>query len=106
MLLKVHMYKSFMVLQPTTSRLDLSLVTELRQEAKAMIGDQQKVAIDLGAVEFVDSSCLGVFVAIHKSLKGGFPLHSIAPNESVAILLEITRLDQVLVSVSSINQLD
>ena len=56
-----------------------------------------KIAIDLSATEFMDSSGLGALVAALKSARqAGGDLRLAAPNEQVLTILRLTNLDKVL----------
>lgn len=79
---------------------DLDIVTSdaVKRELAQLIDDgNNAVALDLSDVGFVDSSGLGVLVAIHRHAEAqgsSFALRSITPQ--VRRLFEITRLGDLL----------
>ncbi|MDD9368575.1 MAG: STAS domain-containing protein [Acidimicrobiales bacterium] len=85
-----------------TTRLagDLDIITsdEVKRDLAALVDEgHTNVALDLSSVGFVDSSGLGVLVAIHRhaeSLGGSFVVQSVPPQ--VQRLFDITRLGDVL----------
>lgn len=85
-----------------TTRLsgDLDIVTsdEVKRDLAALVDDgHTSLALDLSTVGFVDSSGLGVLVAIHRhaeSLGGSFVVQSVPPQ--VQRLFDITRLGDLL----------
>ena len=57
---------------------------------------QHRIAVDLGQVEFMDSTGLGVLVgALKRCKEGSGALALIAPRDSVSKVLTITGLDKV-----------
>jgi anti-sigma B factor antagonist len=85
-----------------TARLtgDLDIVTSdaVRRELVELVDDgHRELSLDLGDVGFVDSSGLGVLVAVHRHVEsrgGGFVVRSAPPQ--VRRLFEITRLADLL----------
>jgi anti-sigma B factor antagonist len=79
---------------------DLDIVTSdaVKRELAQLIDDgNDAVALDLSDVGFVDSSGLGVLVAIHRHAEaqgGSFVLRSVTPQ--VRRLFDITRLGDLL----------
>ncbi len=64
---------------------------------KAVDDGHYRIAVDVQAVEFMDSSGLGVIVGAHKRLKGhegGLAL--VSPNKQMRRILNLTGLDQIL----------
>lgn len=56
-----------------------------------------RIAVDLSATEFMDSSGLGALIAGLKSTRqAGGDLRIAAPNEQVLTILRLTNLDKVL----------
>ena len=80
-----------------SSRLDASNAGDLK-EALAEFVDQGhgKIVIDLGGVEFVDSSGLNVIISTLKRMGKRGTLSLASPQPAVASLLNLTRLDRVL----------
>jgi anti-sigma B factor antagonist len=85
-----------------TTRLsgDLDIVTsdEVKRDLAALVDEGHvNVTLDLSTVGFVDSSGLGVLVAIHRHAEangGSFVVHSVPPH--VQRLFDITRLGDLL----------
>jgi anti-sigma B factor antagonist len=72
-----------------------------RQLTEAITGlldsGTSRIAIDLSATEFMDSSGLGALIAGLKSARqAGGDLRIAAPNEQVLTILRLTNLDKVL----------
>lgn len=80
---------------------DLDIVTseEVKRDLAQLVeGGHHSLALDLSDVGFVDSSGLGVFVAIHRLAEdqgGTFVVHEVPPQ--VQRLFDITRLGDLLV---------
>ena len=85
-----------------TTRLsgDLDIVTsdQVKRDLTALVdGGHARLTLDLSAVGFVDSSGLGVLVALHRraeSLGGSFVVQAVPPQ--VQRLFDITRLGDLL----------
>ena len=73
---------------------------ELRETVKALINQGGRIVVDLGDVNFVDSSALGTFVALKVSaLNQGMCILEYAHMTSrILELLRLTRLDKILSS--------
>ena len=77
--------------------LDLSTSPELRDALMALGTDHQRIAIDLRAVTFMDSTALGVIVAAMKRARErGGELALVGPNGSPRKVLSITARDQIV----------
>jgi len=78
--------------------LSATAATELRDDVRAALEpSHQTLEVNLSRTVFVDSSGLGVLIALHKlmSQRGG-RLHLVNPSHGVQQVLELTRLHQVL----------
>ncbi|HET6953315.1 MAG TPA: STAS domain-containing protein [Acidimicrobiales bacterium] len=79
---------------------DLDIVTsdEVKRELAQVIDDgDRNLTLDLAGVGFVDSSGLGVLVALHRHAEakgGGFAVRAVPPQ--LQRLFEITRLGDLL----------
>lgn len=63
------------------------------------------IAVDVQAVEFMDSSGLGVIVGAHKRLKGEEgELVLVSPNKQMRRILALTGLDQILTVSISVDE--
>ncbi len=77
--------------------LDLSTSPELRDALMALGTDHERIAIELRAVTFMDSTALGVIVAAMKRARErGGELALVGPNGSPRKVLSITALDQIV----------
>ena len=64
---------------------------------KAIEEGRHYIAVDVQAVDFMDSSGLGVIVGAHKRLKGhDGTLALVSPNKQMRRILSLTGLDQIL----------
>jgi anti-sigma B factor antagonist len=80
-----------------SGRVDASCSGQLKDTVTAMIDAQKKkILIDLSAVNFIDSSGLGMLVAcLRSATKTGGALKITSLQESPKKLFEVTRLDRV-----------
>lgn len=81
-----------------TGEVDVYTCGVLREAvAKAVDEGRYCIAVDVQAVEFMDSSGLGVIVGAHKRLKGhDGSLALVSPNKQMRRILNLTGLDQIL----------
>lgn len=79
-------------------RINLVTAPELRREVESVIGEgHTRVVLDLGAVEFIDSSGLGALVGGLKTARtAGGDLRLAAATEQVVSVLRLTNLDRIL----------
>ncbi len=85
-----------LVLRPELARLDASVAITFKEKVGKVIAEGEKrLILDLGRIEFVDSSGLGALVALLKRLgnEGTLALAGLRP--PVQRLLALTRLDRV-----------
>jgi anti-sigma B factor antagonist len=72
--------------------------------AELLDGGQRKLVIDLGGVEFLDSTGLGVLVAgLNRAKEVGGVLSLVCPQERVLKLFRITGLDEVFTVHSTVD---
>jgi anti-sigma B factor antagonist len=77
--------------------LDLSTSPDLRDALYALATGHERIAIDLSAVTFMDSTALGVIVAgMKRARERGGELALIGPTGSPRKVLSITALDQIV----------
>ena len=63
------------------------------------------IAVDVQAVDFMDSSGLGVIVGAHKRLRGhNGALALVSPNKQMRRILGLTGLDQILTVRHSVGE--
>lgn len=78
-------------------RLDAAAAPELRNQLRSIIdAGRTRILVDLGAVDFVDSSGLSVLVTALKGARAaGGDVAVLKPTTDVRALLELTRLHLV-----------
>lgn len=74
-------------------RLDAAAAPEFKRQVEGMLAGHDRVLLDLGAVAFIDSTGLGVLVAMIKQMGPGGKVAVIGASVSVARLFRITQLD-------------
>jgi anti-sigma B factor antagonist len=79
-------------------RLDLLSAAEVKQQlAQAVATGNRRLVVDLGEVDFVDSSGLGSLIGGLKSARlAGGDLRIARPNDQARTILELTTLSRVL----------
>lgn len=85
-----------LVVRPELSRLDASMAVQFKDRLGGFIAEgERRLVLDLARVEFIDSSGLGVLVALLKrqGTEGRLALAALRP--PVERLLALTRLDRV-----------
>lgn len=94
----------FTVARPQATRLDAATAPGLRS-ATADLANQGRfrVVLDLGGVEFVDSSGLGALIHMHKTLEGRGRLALCNLDPKVAQLFKVTRLERVFAIGASLD---
>lgn len=77
-------------------RLDASIAPVFKQEILKLIeAGENKIVLDLNAVEFIDSSGLGALVSILKALGSGGSIVICNARVGVLGLFRLTRMDKV-----------
>ena len=78
--------------------LDVGSAPALRTALQQLTGDVRRVDIDASGLEFVDSTGLGLLVALHRRIResDGDGVRILAPHERVMRVLSITSLDTLL----------
>lgn len=78
-------------------RLDAAIATAFKDRVRGMIGDHgPPVMLDLGGVDFMDSSGLGAVIAIFKAMPPDRALVLAGLTPNVARVFRLTRMDTVL----------
>jgi anti-sigma B factor antagonist len=95
------------LVKPEGERLDLEVSVEFRATLLQAIADgQRRLVVDLADIEFIDSSGLGALVSALKTLRaqkdGDIRLANL--QQPVVALLEVTRLNRVFSSYSTVEQ--
>ena len=74
--------------------IDAHTAPRVRAAGEALLADHGSLRFDLSGVEFIDSSGLGVLVALTSSARGtGGDVTLMAPSKPVVRLLQISGLD-------------
>ena len=83
-----------------TGLLNMAAAPELRQAIHdALDPAPRRILVDLAAVEFIDSSGLGALIAgLRAARDAGGDLRIAAPGPQVAMVLQLSNLDRVLIS--------
>ena len=78
--------------------LDVATAPRLRQEAVRLVGTNiNRVVLDLGGIDFIDSTGLGVVVGMVKRLRThGGDLSLIRGEDRVSMVFDITRVSDIL----------
>lgn len=88
--------KSRPVLVPLSGDLDIAVRDQLRAQLDDAAERSADIFLDLSAVEYADSTALGLFIALHKRLKAkGGQVALVAPSPPIRKLLGYAGLDQV-----------
>jgi len=84
---------------------DVYTAPRLRERLVELVdGGARKVVVDLGRVEFLDSTGLGVLVGAHKRLRAaGGSLALVCAREPLLKIFRITALDQVFPLYDSVD---
>ena len=100
-LLAVSRERGIAVVAPAVKRLDASVAPAFRQAVLQLVeaGDTRLV-LDLGGLEFLDSSGLGAMVALLKGLGSRGALVVCGVHGAVRSLFQLTRMDKVFVIVA------
>ncbi|TFD61517.1 anti-sigma factor antagonist [Cryobacterium suzukii] len=79
-------------------RLNMVTAPRLREVVAASVAaGQNRVAVDLSDVDFIDSSGLGALIGGLKTARqAGGDLRIAAPNEQVRLVLQLTNMERVL----------
>jgi anti-sigma B factor antagonist len=85
--------------------IDVYTAPRLRERLIEMVGaGERQVVVDLGRVEFLDSTGLGVLVGAHRRLRAGDgSLSLVCPHERLLKIFRITGLDSVFEIHSSVD---
>jgi anti-sigma B factor antagonist len=76
--------------------LDLATAPELREALVEVIGDGERIVIDMEAVDFLDSAGLGILVGgLKRARTHGGELELVCSHSAVLKPIEITGLDRV-----------
>lgn len=84
------------IVAPTARRLDAAVAPAFKQEVVKLVeGGDTRLVLDLGGVEFLDSSGLGAMVSLLKALGQRGTLVVCNVKGAVLALFQLTRMDRV-----------
>ncbi len=96
MLIETETTASGLVVRVARSRLDASVAVEFKAKAlQAVEGATPPVRIDLGEVEFIDSSGLGALVGVLKHCGGAGSVELVGLTGPVRKVFDLTRMTAV-----------
>lgn len=85
-----------LIVKPLERRLDAAVIQEFKQHlAGRVLEGHRLVALDLGAVEFIDSSGLGGIISVLKAVGTGGNVAVFGAAAPVATLFRLTRMDRI-----------
>lgn len=97
MQLTLLMQQNGLTIRVDERRLDAAIATAFKDRVRGMIGGGgPPVTLDLGGVDFMDSSGLGAVIAIFKAMPPGRPLELTGLTPNVSRVFQLTRMDTVL----------
>ena len=104
--LNVDTYPNDAAVISLTGRLDLVSAPEFKENLdQLVINGTQLLIIDLGALDFIDSSGLGAIIgALKTARQAGGELRLVNPQEQARKILELTTLDKVFQIHNSVEE--
>lgn len=95
-MLSIETIDGILIVRVEERRLDASKAPAFKDEVIQVLGEGvTRLVLDLGAVEFIDSSGLGVVVSLLKKLGPSGNLAIASANSAVRRLFSLTRMDRV-----------
>ena len=93
------------VVRPVEQALDAYAATGFRERVAALIQEgSRQIVLDLGAVQFLDSTGLGAIVSSLKRLEGNGVLVICNAGEMVMDVFRLTRMDRVFPIVRTLDE--
>ena len=94
--------EGILIARITEKRFDARVAPDFRQKLKDRLdGQSKKLVLNLGAVEFLDSSGLGAIVSILKSLESPDSMAICNDQGMVSYLFQFTRMNKIFLMVKS-----
>lgn len=98
MSLVVKKQENITVVELQRKRIDASYAINLREDVVALVEQgSKKIVLNLGNVEFIDSSGLGALVSIMKAVGGNQNMALCQVKDAVMTVLKLTRMDKIFV---------
>jgi anti-sigma B factor antagonist len=95
-LIRIHRDRDIAVIAPAVRRLDASVAPAFKQAVvTAVEAGDTRLLLDLGGLEFMDSSGLGALVSILKAVGSRGTVSVCNAANSVLSLFKLTRMDKV-----------
>lgn len=86
------------VIRVRAERIDAAVAIQFKDQMRTLSrGASGRVLLDLGQVQFIDSSGLGAIVAAMKQLNEGQSLELVTLNPTVDTVFRLTRMDTIFV---------
>lgn len=96
---------NLLVVKVCATRIDASVAIQFKDKMrKASDNWAGRVVLDLGDVDFIDSSGLGAVVACYKQVKTTGQMELACLSETVKKLFSLTRMDQVMTIHETVEQ--
>lgn len=94
--LEPKMQGNLLVITVGEPRIDAAIAIKFKEKVRELTGDSpERVLLDMGQVEFLDSSGLGALVAAMKQLGAGRALELAQLSPAVQKVFRLTRMDSV-----------
>lgn len=96
MLINAREQGAILILSVAAERIDAAAAIRFKEAMRAAIPEgPRRIVLDLGEVEFIDSSGLGAIVSVMKQLEDGQRLDLAAMQPNVDRVFRLTRMDTV-----------
>ncbi len=84
------------VVTPQVKKIDASVAVEFRKQLLDLVATgEHRLVLNLGGVDFIDSSGLGALVSVLKNIGPGGRIKLFAVKDGVRSIFELTRLDRM-----------
>lgn len=94
-----------LIARPLERRLDAAVIHEFKQHLAGRVEEGHSlIAIDLGEVEFIDSSGLGGVISVLKAVGEGGNVAVFGAGAQVTTLFRLTRMDRIFPMLDSVEQ--
>lgn len=94
--LDTHLSDDRLIIRLRESRLDAAVATRFKDSVRrALEAGGKTVLLDLGAVDFLDSSGLGALIAVLKTMPANRQLELVDLQPNVQRVFRLTRMDSV-----------
>lgn len=75
-------------------RVGITETPKLKKVLEGLFGENKSMILNMSAIQYIDSSCLGALISIRKELeKNGYGLRLVEINDLVRDVLQLTKLD-------------